>query len=119
MVDKRPCRTKAIWEGRSATFGSTRTRANGGQHPLGPVRPGQPDPAGPAVPVMIKLRAKTRWLAMDAASGAEGAGQDQPTTPSSAPQSELDARRRRRRRLAAKKVAGAKAVAVEREEEEA
>ena len=72
----------------------------------------------PAVPVMIKLRAKTRWLAMDAglrALKAQGKISDYTIDPR--PQSELDAEGAEKAKLAAKRVAGAKAVAEEEEEE--
>src|SRR5437868_15388415 len=71
----------------------------------------------PAVPVMIKLRAKTLWLAMDAglrALKAQGKITDYTIEPR--PQAELDAEAAEKARLAAKKAAGAKAVAEEEEE---
>ena len=72
---------------------------------------------GPAAPVMIKLRAKSRWLAMDAglkALKAQGKISDYTIEPR--PQAELDAEAAEKARLAAKKTAGAKPAA---EEEEA
>jgi len=64
-----PMPTKAIWEGKECDVRRHGPRGQlERQHPLRPVRSGQPD-RRPAVPVMIKLRAKTRWLAMDAACG--------------------------------------------------
>src|SRR5690349_1980184 len=69
-------------------------------------------------PVMIKLRAKSRWLAMDAglkALKAQGKITDFSIEPR--PQAELDAEAAEKAKLAAKKAAGAKAAAAEEEEE--
>ena len=72
----------------------------------------------PAAPVMIKLRAKSRWLAMDAglrALKAQGKITDYTIEPR--PQSEIDAEAAEKAKLAAKKTAGAKAVAEEEDAE--
>src|SRR6267143_2139483 len=114
-----PMPTKAIWEGKECDVrDDTDLEVNWSVSILS----GQYDPVSlirrPAVPVMIKLRAKTRWLAMDAglrALKAQGKISDYTIEPR--PQSELDAEAAEKARLAAKKVAGAKAVAVEEEEE--
>src|SRR5438445_102405 len=71
----------------------------------------------PAAPLMIKLRAKTRWLAMDAglrALKAQGKISDYTIEPR--PQAELEAEAAEKAKLAARKAAGAKAVAEEEEE---
>jgi hypothetical protein len=65
----------------------------------------------PAAPVIIKLRAKTRWLATEAglrALKAQGKISDYTLEPR--PQAELDAEAAEKAKLAAKKVAGAKAA---------
>jgi hypothetical protein len=67
--------------------------------------------------VIIKLRAKTRWLAMEAglkALKAQGRISDYTLEPR--PQAEIDAENAEKARLAAKKTAGAKAAAEEEEE---
>src|SRR5205807_2182586 len=80
--------------------------------------PGEYDPVSlirrPAAPLMIKLRAKTRWLAMDAglrALKAQGKISDYTIEPR--PQAELEAEAAEKAKLAARKAAGAKAVAEE------
>src|SRR5436190_13829955 len=85
------------------------------------IRSGEVDPVSlirrPAAPVIIKLRAKTRWLATDAglrALKAQGRISDYTIDPR--PQAELDAEAAEKARLAAKKTAGAKAVVEEEEE---
>src|SRR2546422_5463157 len=111
--------TKAIWEGKECDVRvDTDLEANWSVSILS----GEFDPVSlirrPAVPVMIKLRAKTRWLAMDAglrALKAQGKISDYTIDPR--PQAELDAEAAEKAKLAAKRVAGAKA-AVEVEEEE-
>ena len=68
--------------------------------------------------MIIKLRAKTRWLAMDAglrALKAQGKISDYTIEPR--PQAELDAEAAEKARLAAKKAGGAKPAAAEEEEE--
>jgi hypothetical protein len=112
--------TKAIWEGKECDVRvDTDLEANWSVSILS----GEFDPVSlirrPAVPVMIKLRAKTRWLAMDAglrALKAQGKISDYTIDPR--PQAELDAEAAEKAKLAAKRAAGAKAV-VEEEEEEA
>jgi hypothetical protein len=111
--------TKAIWQGKECDVRvDTDLEANWSVSILS----GQFDPVSlirrPAVPVMIKLRAKTRWLAMDAglrALKAQGKISDYTIDPR--PQAELDAEAAEKAKLAAKRVAGAKAAAVEEEEE--
>jgi hypothetical protein len=110
--------TKAIWEGKECDVRvDTDLEANWSVSILS----GEYDPVSfirrPAAPVMIKLRAKTRWLAMDAglrALKAQGKIADYTIEPR--PQSEIDAEAAEKARLAAKKTAGAK-VAVEEEDE--
>src|SRR2546423_1254455 len=72
----------------------------------------------PAAPLMIKLRAKTRWQALDAglrALKAQGRISDYTIEPR--PAEEIAAEQAEKARLAAKKTAGAKAAAAEEEEE--
>src|SRR2546430_16763534 len=108
---------KAIWEGKECDVRvDTDLEANWSVSILS----GEYDPVSlirrPAAPVMIKLRAKTRWLAMDAglrALKAQGKITDYKIEPR--PQSEIDAEAAEKARLAAKKGAGAKAAAGEEE----
>jgi hypothetical protein len=110
--------TKAIWEGKECEVRvDSDLEANWSVSILS----GEYDPVSlirrPAAPVIIKLRAKSRWLAMDAglrALKAQGRISDYTIEPR--PQAELDAAAAEKARLAAKKTAGAKA-AVEDEEE--
>src|SRR3982750_283096 len=111
--------TKAIWggqewdvradAGRGATWSVS--TLSGEYAPVSLIR-------RPAAPVMIKLRAKTRWLAMDAGLRAlKAQGRISDFTIEPRPQAELDAEAAEKARLAAKKAAGAKAGAVEESEE--
>ena len=107
--------TKAIWEGKACDVRvDTDLEANWSVSILS----GQYDPVSlirrPAVPVMIKLRAKTAMDAGLRALKAQGKISDYTIEPR--PQSELDAEAAEKAKLAAKRVAGAKAVAEEEEE---
>jgi hypothetical protein len=111
--------TKAIWQGKECDVRvDTDLEANWSVSILS----GEFDPVSlikrPAAPVIIKLRAKTRWLAMEAglkALKAQGKIADYTLEPR--PQAELDAEAAEKARLLAKKTAGAKAAPAEEEEE--
>ena len=107
---------KAIWEGKEC---DVRVDSDLESNWSVSILSGEVDPVSlirrPAAPLIIKLRAKSRWLAMDAglrALKAQGRIADYTIEPR--PQAELDAEAAEKARLAAKKVAGAKAA----EEEE-
>jgi hypothetical protein len=109
---------KAIWEGKECDVRvDTDLEANWSVSILS----GEFDPVSlikrPAAPVVIKLRAKSRWLAAEAGLRtlkAQGKITDYTLEPR--PQAEIDAENAAKAKLAAKKVAGAKA---EEEEEDA
>jgi hypothetical protein len=109
---------KAVWEGKECDVRvDTDLEANFSVSILS----GEYDPVSlikrPAAPIIIKLRAKSRWLALDAglrALKAQGKISDYTIEPR--PQEELDAEAAEKARLAAKRAGGAKAAA---EEEEA
>jgi len=109
---------KAIWEGKECDVRvDTDLEANWSVSILS----GEYDPVSlikrPAAPLIIKLRAKSRWLATDAGLRtlkAQGKISDYTIEPR--PQAEIDAENAEKARLAAKRAAGAKAVE---EEEEA
>jgi hypothetical protein len=111
---------KAIWEGKECDVRvDTDLEANWSVSILS----GEFDPVSlikrPAAPVIIKLRAKSRWLATEAGLRtlkAQGKISDYTLEPR--PQAELDAEAAAKAKLAAKKSAGAKAAA-EGDEEEA
>jgi hypothetical protein len=111
--------TKAIWEGKECEVRvDTDLEANWSVSILS----GEYDPVSlirrPAAPVIIKLRAKTRWLAMEAglkALKAQGKISDYSIEPR--PQAEVEAEAAEKAKLAAKKAAGAKAAVEEAEEE--
>ena len=110
--------TKAIWQGKEC---DVRVDSDLESNWSVSILSGEFDPVSlirrPAAPVMIKLRAKTRWLAMEAglkALKAQGRSTDYTIEPQ--PQAELDAEAAEKARLAAKKAGGAKAAE---EEEEA
>jgi hypothetical protein len=108
---------KAMWEGKECDVRvDSDLEANWSVSILS----GELDPVSlikrPAAPVIIKLRAKTRWLATEAGLRtlkAQGKISDYTLEPR--PQAELDAEAAEKAKLAAKKVAGAKAA----EDEEA
>ena len=110
---------KAIWEGKECDVRvDTDLEANWSVSILS----GEYDPVSlikrPAAPVVIKVRAKSRWLAMDAglrALKAQGKISDYTIEPR--PQEELDAEAAEKARLAAKRAGGAKAAAEEEEAE--
>jgi hypothetical protein len=111
--------TKAIWQGKEC---DVRVDSDLESNWSVSILSGEFDPVSlirrPAAPVMIKLRAKSRWLAMDAglkALKAQGRISDYNIEPR--PQAELDAEAAEKAKLAAKKAAGAKAAAAEEEEE--
>jgi hypothetical protein len=103
---------KAIWEGKECDVRvDSDLEANWSVSILS----GELDPVSlikrPAAPVIIKLRAKTRWLATEAGLRtlkAQGKISDYTLEPR--PQAELDAEAAEKAKLAAKKVAGAKAA---------
>jgi hypothetical protein len=113
-----PMPTKAIWQGKECDVRvDSDLEANWSVSILS----GEFDPVSlirrPAAPVMIKLRAKSRWLAMDAGLRAlKAQGKISDFTIEPRPQAELDAEAAEKAKLAAKKAAGAKAAS---EEEEA
>jgi hypothetical protein len=113
--------TKAIWQGKECDVRvDSDLEANWSVSILS----GEVDPVSlirrPAAPVIIKLRAKSRWLATDAGLKAlKAQGKITDFTIEPRPQAELDAEAAEKAKLAAKKAAGAKAVAAAEEEEEA
>jgi hypothetical protein len=110
---------KAIWEGKECDVRvDSDLEANWSVSILS----GEFDPVSlikrPAAPLIMKLRAKSRWLALDAGLRtlkAQGKIADYTIEPR--PQEEIDAENAEKARVAAKKVAGAKAVAEEEEAE--
>jgi hypothetical protein len=111
---------KAIWEGRECdVLVNTDLEANWSVSILS----GEYDPVSlikrPAAPIVMKLRAKSRWLALDQglrSLKAQGRISDYTLEPR--PAEELAAAEAEKARLAAKKAAGAKAAAEEEEEAE-
>jgi hypothetical protein len=111
--------TKAIWEGKECDVRVDKDlEANWSVSILS----GEFDPVSlikrPAAPVIIKLRAKSRWLATEAGLRtlkAQGKISDYTLEPR--PQAELDAVAAEKAKLAAKRAAGAKAAAEDEEEE--
>jgi len=109
---------KAIWEGKECDVRvDTDLEANWSVSILS----GEFDPVSlikrPAAPIIIKLRAKSRWLATEAGLRtlkAQGKISDYTLEPR--PQAELDAEAEAKAKLAAKKTAGAKAADEEEEE---
>jgi len=109
---------KATWEGKECDVRvDTDLEANWSVSILS----GEFDPVSlikrPAAPVIIKLRAKSRWLATEAGLRtlkAQGKISDYSLEPR--PQSELDAEAEAKAKLAAKKAAGAKAAGEDEEE---
>jgi hypothetical protein len=109
---------KAIWEGKECDVRvDSDLEANWSVSILS----GEIDPVSlirrPAAPVIIKLRAKSRWLATEAGLRtlkAQGKISDYTLEPR--PQAELDAEAAEKAKLAAKRAAGAKAAAEEEEE---
>src|SRR5260221_11257899 len=104
---------KATWEGKQCDVRvETDLEANWSVSILS----GEFDPVSlikrPAAPVIMKLRAKSRWLAMDAGLRAlKAQGKISDFTIEPRPQEELDADAAEKARLAAKRTAGAKAAA--------
>ena len=108
---------KAVWEGKEC---DVRVDSDLESNWSVSILSGEYDPVSliqrPAAPVIIKVRAKTRWLALDQglrALKAQGKITDYTLEPR--PAEEIAAAEAEKARLAAKKVAGAKAA----EEEEA
>ena len=102
---------KAIWNGREC---DVRVESDLESNWSVSILSGEVDPVSlihrPAAPVILKLRAKSRWLAMDAGLRtlkAQGRISDYTIEPR--PQAELDAEAAEKSRLAAKRTAGAKA----------
>ena len=118
LLEKRAM-AKAIWDGKECDVRvDTDLEANWSVSILS----GEFDPVSlikrPAAPLIMKLRAKSRWLALDAGLRtlkAQGKIADYTIEPR--PQEEIDAENAEKARLAAKKAAGAKAVAEEEEAE--
>ena len=112
---------KATWEGRECDVRVEKDlEANWSVSILS----GEFDPVSiikrPAAPVMIKVRAKSRWLALDMGLRqlkAVGRITDYQLEPR--PAEEIAAEEAAKAKAAAKKTAGAKAAAAEDEEEEA
>lgn len=102
---------KAIWEGKECDVRvDSDLEANWSVSILS----GEYDPVSlikrPAAPVIIKLRAKSRWLAAEAGLRAlKAQGKIQDFTLEPRPQAELDAEAAAKAKLAAKRAAGAKA----------
>lgn len=108
---------KAIWEGKEC---DVRVDSDLESNWSVSVLSGEYDPVSlirrPAAPVIIKLRAKSRWLAMDAglkALKAQGRISDFSIEPR--PQAEIDAENAEKAKAAARRAAGAKAVEEEEE----
>ena len=85
---------------------------------------GEKDPVSlilrPAMPVMIKVRAKSRWLALDTAlRQLKALGRISDYKLEERPAEEIAAEAAAKAKAAAKKAAGAKAAAAEEDEEEA
>ncbi|HEX4383203.1 MAG TPA: hypothetical protein VH083_09650 [Myxococcales bacterium] len=110
---------KAIWEGKECDVRvDTDLEANWSISILS----GEFDPVSlikrPAAPIIMKLRAKSRWLATEAGLRTlKAQGKITEYTLEPRPQAELDADAEAKARLAAKKAAGAKAAADDEEEE--
>lgn len=110
---------KAIWEGKECDVRvDTDLEANWSVSILS----GEFDPVSlikrPAAPVMIKVRAKSRWLALDQGlRSLKAQGRIEGFTIEPRPAEELAAAEAEKARLAAKKTAGAKAAADDEEEE--
>jgi hypothetical protein len=110
---------KAIWEGRECDVRvDSDLEANWSVSILS----GEYDPVSlikrPAAPIIIKLRAKSRWLALEAGLRAlKAQGKISDYTIESRPAEEIAAEEAEKARLAAKRAAGAKAVAEEEEAE--
>ena len=112
---------KAIWEGKECDVRvDTDLEANWSVSILS----GEYDPVSlikrPAAPVIIKVRAKSRWLALDQglrSLKAQGRISDYTLEPR--PPEEIAAAEAAKAKAAAKKVAGAKAAAADDEEDEA
>jgi hypothetical protein len=110
---------KATWEGKECDVRvDTDLEANFSVSILS----GEFDPVSlikrPAAPIIIKLRAKTRWLALDAGLRAlKAQGKISDYTIEARPQEELDAEAAEKARQAAKKAGVAKPAAEEEETE--
>ena len=111
---------KAIWNGRECEVRvDTDLESNWAVSILS----GETDPVSltprPAAPIVIKIRAKTRWTALDQGlRSLKAQGRISDFTLESRPAAELAAIEAEKAKAAAKKAAGAKAAAVETEEEE-
>ena len=112
---------KAIWEGRECdVLVSKDLEANWSVSILS----GEYDPVSiikrPAAPVVIKIRAKTRWQALDQGlRSLKAHGRISDFTLEPRPAEEIAAEEAAKAKAAAKKVAGAKAAPSGEEEEEA
>ena len=109
---------KAIWKGKEC---DVRIDSDLDENWGVSILSGEYDPVSlikrPAAPVMIKLRAKTRWLALDQGlRSLKAQGQISDYTLEPRPAEELAAVEAEKARLAAKKAGGAKAAAEEEED---
>lgn len=109
---------KATWEGRDC---DVRVESDLEMNWSVSILSGEYDPVSlikrPAAPVIIKLRAKTRWLALDQGlRSLKAQGKIAEFTLEPRPAEELAAAEAEKARLAAKKVAGAKAAADDEED---
>ena len=109
---------KATWEGRDC---DVRVERDLEMNWSVSILSGEYDPVSlikrPAAPVIIKLRAKTRWLALDQGlRSLKAQGKITEFTLEPRPAEELAAAEAEKARLAAKKVAGAKAAADDEED---
>ena len=112
---------KAVWEGKEC---DVRIDSDLESNWAVSILSGEMDPVSlikrPAAPVIIKVRAKSRWLALDQglrSLKAQGRISDYTLEPR--PAEEIAKAEAEKAKLAAKKVAGAKAAAAEEEDEEA
>ena len=110
---------KAVWEGKEC---DVRIDSDLESNWAVSILSGEYDPVSlikrPAAPVIIKVRAKSRWLALDQglrSLKAQGHISDYTLEPR--PAEELAAAEAAKAKLAAKKVAGVKAAAADEEEE--
>ena len=104
---------KAIWEGKEC---DVRVDSDLESNWSVSILSGEFDPVSlikrPAAPIIIKLRAKTRWMALDAGLRAlKAQGKISDFTIEPRPAEELAAEEAEKAKLAAKKTAGAKAAA--------
>ena len=112
---------QAIWEGKEC---DVRVETDLESNWSVSILSGEYDPVSiikrPAAPVIIKVRAKSRWLALDQGlRSLKAQGRISEFTLEPRPAEEIAAEEAAKAKAAAKKTAGAKAAAAEDEEEEA